>query len=140
MHRPRILVADSRRPFLQLCRALLEQRYDVVGTVGDGLGLLTIARELKPDVIITNVNLKFLYGIEASRRLSQFLPDARVLLLTTEADSAELDSALKAGARGYLLTSCPPAELCRAIDEVLRGRIYVTPLLTDRESTPQVEE
>ncbi len=135
MHRPRVLIADDHSPFLQLSSVLLETRYDLVGTVRDGLALLAAARDLKPDVIVCGVTIPYLGGTEACRRLSQILPDTPVVLLTTGDDRASLDDALRVGASGYVLKSCLPAELCRAIDEVLDGRIYVTPLL-GREMPP----
>ncbi len=129
MQRPRLLIADDHSPFARLSTVLLEEKYDVVGTFRDGLQLMAVARDLKPDVILCGVTIPYLGGIEACRRLKQILPDTGVVLLGTGNDHGTLDAAMKAGASGFVLKRCLPAELCRAIDEALEGRIYVTPLL-----------
>ncbi len=129
MQRPRLLIADSHSPFLQLSRALLDERYDVVGTVRDGLQLMATARELKPDAILCGITIPYLGGIEVCRRLRQILPDTSIVLLGAGNNRGVLDAAMRAGAAGYVLKRCLPAEICRAIDEVLGGRIYVTPML-----------
>ncbi len=129
MKRPRLLVADDHSPFLCLSTALLEGKYDLVGAVRDGLQLMTDARDLKPDAVLCGVTIPYLGAIEACRRLRQILPDTGVVLLGTVNDHGILDAAMRAGAGGFVLKRCLPAELCRAIDEVLDGRIYVTPLL-----------
>ncbi len=127
--RPRLLIADDHSPFLRLSRVLLEEKYDLVGTVRDGLQLMADARDLKPDVVLCGVTIPYLGGIEACRRLRQILPDTVVVLLGTVDDHSTLDATMKAGASSFVLKRCPPAELSRAIDEALDGRIYVTPLL-----------
>ncbi len=132
MSRPRLLIADDHSPFLQLSRTLLEEKYDLVGTVRDGLHLMATARDLKPDAILCGVSIPYLGGIEACRRLRQILPNASVVLLGAANDRGNrgmLDAAMRAGAAGYLLKRCLPAELCQAIDAALEGQIYVTPLL-----------
>ncbi len=129
MQRPRLLIADDQSPFVRLSMVLLEKKYDLVGTVRDGLQLIEDARDLKPDVVLCGVSIPFLGGIEACRRLRQILPDTGVVLLGTGDDHGVLDAAMRAGAGGFVLKRSLPAELCRAIDEVLGGRVYVTPLL-----------
>ncbi len=129
MQRPRLLFADYHSPFVRLSTVLLEENYDVVGTVRDGLQLMADARDLKPDVVLCGVTIPYLGGIEACRRLRQILPDTGVVLLGTVDDHSILDAAMRAGASGFVLKRCLPAELCRAIEGALDGRIYVTPLL-----------
>ncbi len=134
MTRARILVADDHSRSLELSKALLEEQYGLVGTVCDGLTLLAAAQDLKPDIVISDISMPFVGGIEVCRRLSQILPDVSVILLSAEDDPAGLESALQVGASGYILKPCLPAELCEAIEEVLSGRTYVTPLLGDRQA------
>lgn len=129
MQRPRLLIADDHGPFVRLSTVLLEEKYSLIGTVRDGLQLIADAREAKPDVILCGVTIPYLGGVEACRRLKQILPETNVVLLAAASDHGSLDAAMDAGAGGYLLKSCLPAELCRAIDEVLEGRIYVSPLI-----------
>ncbi len=132
MNRVRILLAEDHCRPLGLSQVLLEERYEVVGSVGDGLELLAAALDLKPDVVISGIMMPLVSGIAVCRRLGQILPGARVVLTTFQDDPATIETAMRAGASAYVLRPCLPAELCEAIDEVLRGRTYVTPLLDER--------
>ncbi len=129
VNRARILVADNHSRSLSLSKVLLEEHYDLVGRVGDGLALLAAAQDLKPDVVISGIAMPLIGGVAVCRRLSQILPATRVVLLTAQDDPTGFKSAMRAGASGYLLRPCLPVELREAIEEVLRGGIYVTPLL-----------
>ncbi len=136
MQRSRLLIADDHSPFLRFSTALLEEKYDLVGTIRDGLQLMANARDLKPDVVLCGLTIPYLGGIEACRRLRQIFPDTGVVLLGTGNDHSILDAAMRAGASGFVLKRCLPAELCRAIEEALDGRIYVTPLLAAGHERP----
>jgi DNA-binding NarL/FixJ family response regulator len=108
---------------------LLKGRFDLVGTVGDGSQLLEAARELRPDVIVADIAMPVLSGLEALRRLKAECIDAKVIFLTMHADAQLATEALRAGASGYVLKHSAGEELIRAIQEVLEAGLF-TPLLT----------
>jgi DNA-binding NarL/FixJ family response regulator len=108
----------------------LRDRFDLVGTVGDGHELVEAARKLRPDVIVTDVSMPVMSGLDALRRLKAERIDARVILLTMHADPKIATEALKAGASGFLVKQAAGDELVTAIEDVLQGRTYVTPLIT----------
>jgi DNA-binding NarL/FixJ family response regulator len=101
----------------------------LVGVVGDGGALLAAARELRPDVVVADIAMPVLSGLEALRQLRKEGSACKVIFLTMHADAALASAALRAGASGYLLKHSAGDELIRAIGEVLRGRVYLTPLL-----------
>jgi DNA-binding NarL/FixJ family response regulator len=123
----RALIADDHPIVVDGLRRLLESRCEVVGTVGDGRALVEAARALVPDVIVVDVGLPLLNGVEAARLLRDVAPRARVVFLSMYGDGATVVEAFRAGAAGYLVKSGAPTELLTAIDEVLAGRCYVTP-------------
>jgi DNA-binding NarL/FixJ family response regulator len=128
MDRPRVLLADNRRLLREAFAALLEPHCEVLGTVADGCELLTAAAALNPDVIILEVALPRLNGVDAGRELKNRMPEVKLVYLTASGDpdlSAEL---LEIGADALLLTSSAASELLRAIREVCAGCVYVTPL------------
>lgn len=108
---------------------LLKGHFDLVGTVGDGRQLLEAARTLRPDVIVADIAMPVLSGLEAPRRLKAEGLDAKVIFLTMHADAQLATEALRAGASGYVLKHSAGEELIRAIQEVVEGRVYLTPLL-----------
>jgi DNA-binding NarL/FixJ family response regulator len=130
MSRPRVLLADDHTLILAGLRSLLESDYDLVGTVEDGRALLDTAVQLKPDVIVVDISMPLLNGIEAARQLRKTVPQAKIIFLTMHADVAYVKEAFEAGASGYLVKRSAAAELVTAIHEVLKGHTYVTPLVT----------
>jgi two-component system, NarL family, response regulator NreC len=106
----------------------LQGHVDLVGIVGDGR-LLEVARELRPDVIVADITMPLLSGLEALRRLTAARLDAKVIFLTMHADAQLATAALRAGASGYMLKHSAGEELITAIQEVLQGRTYLTPLI-----------
>lgn len=129
MKRARILLADDHPMVLEGIARLLEDEFEVVGKVEDGLALVAAAQELKPDVIITDMSMPLLHGLEASRQLKQLVPASKVIFLTMHADVAYGKEIFESGASGYLLKRSAAAELIKAIHAVLRGQTYLTPLL-----------
>ena len=140
MKRPRLLMADDHTLVLEGIRKLLENEFDLVGTVEDGHALLQAAQRLRPDVILLDISMPLLNGIEACRQLVKSMPNARVVFLTMHADVVYVEEALRAGGSGYLLKRSAAAELTGAINAVMHGRRYVTPLIDWKESTTSARQ
>ena len=129
MRKPRILLADDHRMVAEGLRGLLEPDYQLVGIVEDGRALLEAADKLMPDVVVADVSMPLLNGIEAVRQLKKKNPDLIVVFLTMHLDVAYAASAFEAGASGYVLKHSAPSELLTAISCALKGRTYITPML-----------
>lgn len=127
MSRPRVLLADDHTLVLEGIQKLLEPHFDLVGTVEDGRALLEAAKKLEPDVVIADISMPLLNGIDAARQLRKILPGAKIVFLSMHADPTYVTEAFKAGGAGYLLKRSAASELVFAIEEVLKGRFYVTP-------------
>ena len=128
--RPKVLLADDHAMVVEGLAALLNERFDLVGTVGDGSALLDAARKLRPDVIIADMAMPVLSGLEALRRLKAVKSAAKVIILTMHADPDLAAEAFRAGASGYVLKLSAGEELVTAIEDVVQGRTYLTPLIT----------
>jgi len=126
MTRYRILVADDQVLTQEGLRRLLEPQYDVVGAVSDGRALVDTAFQLKPDLIIANVTMPILGGIEAARQIHKRLPRVKLLFLTVNANPAYLREALSAGAAGYVLKSSTRDEIMGAVATVLAGQKHIS--------------
>jgi len=129
MKKPRILLADDHRMVAEGLRGLLEPDYQLVGIVEDGRALLEAADTLMPDVVVADISMPLLNGIEAVRQLKKKNPEIVVVFLTMHLDVAYAASAFEAGASGYVLKHSAPSELLTAIGSALKGRTYITPLL-----------
>ena len=129
MTRTRVLLADDHTIVAEGLASLLEPEYELVGRVQNGRDLLRAADELDPDVIVTDISMPLLNGIEALRQLKKMRPDVRVVFLTVHADVTYVTEALRAGARGYVLKQSAAEELRSAIRTVHEGGTYVTPLI-----------
>jgi DNA-binding NarL/FixJ family response regulator len=125
-NRPRILIADDHTLIAELCKKLLETDFDVIGIVSDGRALLRAARELKPDVIVVDVAMPILNGLDAGQQVKEMLPAVRLVYLTMNPDADVAAEAFARGASGYLLKTCAAAEMVLAVREVLRGKSYVS--------------
>jgi DNA-binding NarL/FixJ family response regulator len=130
MRRTKVLLADDHTIVAEGLKSLLKDHYDLVGTVPDGSQLIDAARELRPDVIVTDLSMPVLNGLDALRKLKAERLDTRVIFLTMHADARVATEALRAGASGFLLKQAAGEELISAIEEVVRGRTYLTPHLT----------
>jgi DNA-binding NarL/FixJ family response regulator len=127
MKRPRVLLADDHPLFLAGLRSLLDAECEVVGAVSDGRSLLEAASQLKPEVIVLDIGLPLLNGIDAARQIKKEQPETKILFLTMHANHAYLKDALAAGASGYLLKTSAREELLGALRDVIRNRIHVSP-------------
>jgi DNA-binding NarL/FixJ family response regulator len=130
MKRARVLLADDHPLTLEGLRAFLEPLAESVGTVRDGRALLEEALRLKPDLIILDITMPLLNGIDAAVQIKKHLPGVKLVFVTMHANPAYLEAALKAGGTGYVLKSAAREELLDAITSVMNGRIYVTPSLS----------
>ena len=130
MKRPRVLLADDHTLLLQGITKLLESEVDLVGAVEDGNALLAAAERLKPDVILLDISMPLLNGMAVARQLKKILPDVQIIFLTMHANPVYVTEAFQVGASGYVLKQSDASELLLAIREVLKGRSYVTPLVT----------
>ncbi|MFY4727591.1 response regulator [Nitrospira sp. BLG_2] len=127
MKKPRVLMADDHSILLAGVRKLLEERYDVVGMVEDGRALLEAAERFKPDLILVDISMPLLNGLDAVRQLKNSQPDVKLLFLTMHASPQYATEAFKAGGSGYLLKQSAVSELPQAIEAVLQGKYYLTP-------------
>src|SRR5579883_703857 len=125
----KVLLADDHAVVAQGLEALLKDEFDLVGVVHDGRALIEAVPKLRPDVIVADVSMPLLNGIDAIRQIRATAPDAKFVILTMHADSQLAVSAFRAGASGYVLKVSPGEELITAIREVAKGRAYVTPLM-----------
>jgi DNA-binding NarL/FixJ family response regulator len=130
MTRPRVLLADDHRLVREAFTQLLQPGCEVVGAVADGRALLDAAPELRPDIVVLDIAMPLLNGLDAARQLKRLMPAIKVVFLTVSEDPDLAAEAFRSGAAGYLLKNSAAPELLRAIAEVFQGRSYVTPLLT----------
>ena len=129
MSKARILLADDHRIVIEGLKKLLEPEYDVVGTVEDGRALIAAVDKLQPDVVVADISMPHLNGIEAVRQIRKKNPQIRVVILTMHQDVQYAARAFEAGASGFVLKVSAPSELITAIGEVLKGKTYVTPII-----------
>jgi DNA-binding NarL/FixJ family response regulator len=107
---------------------LLEPTCDVVGSVPDGRALVAAAQEIRPDIVVLDIAMPLLNGMEAARQLKQLMPELKLIFLTVSEDPDLAAEAFRTGAQGFLLKNSAASELLQAVDEVFHGRSYVTPL------------
>lgn len=131
MAKARVLLADDHTLVAEAFKRLLEPEFEVVGTVGDGRALLRVASELKPDVVLVDLNMPLLNGLDASEQLKQLLPRTKIIVLTMNEDAEIAHETMRTWASGYLLKKSAGSELLKAVREVLNGAKYVTPALED---------
>jgi DNA-binding NarL/FixJ family response regulator len=129
--RPRVLLADDHTMLLDAFQTLLADECEIVGAVGDGRALLAAAQELKPDVIVADIGMPLLNGIDAVRQIKEEAPDTRVIFVTMNEDPDMAAEAFRAGASGYVLKRSAACELLTAIREAVGHRTYITPLVTE---------
>lgn len=129
MKKPRVLLADDHTFVLEGFKKLLEEQCDLVGSVEDGRALVEAAIKLQPDLVILDISMPRLNGIEAAKKLKKQLPGVKLIFVTMHADSAYVNEAFKAGASGYLLKRSAATELGQAVQSAMSGHFYVTPLV-----------
>lgn len=129
MNRPRLLLADDHRMVAEGLRSLLADEFEVVDTVEDGRSLLAAAKKLRPDVIVADITMPHLNGIEAVSRLKRDNPAVKVVFLTMHQNPAYARRALEAGGVGFVIKHSAPDELVMAIHAALRGKTFIAPAL-----------
>jgi len=130
MTKPSVLLADDHRMVAEGLKGLLAEEFELLGIVEDGRILVEQARELSPDLIVADISMPHLNGIDALVQLKRDNPDVRVVFLTMHRDVAYARRALEAGAYGYVLKHAAPAELVLALKAALQGRTFITPDLS----------
>ena len=127
MSRPRVLLADDHRMVSEGLKHLLADDFELVGMVEDGRALVAAAKKLQPDVIVADISMPHLNGIEAMAQLKNDNSDVKVVFLTMHREPAYARRALAAGAAGFVLKHSAPAELVMAIHAALKGQTFITP-------------
>ncbi|HJT21544.1 MAG TPA: response regulator transcription factor [Nitrospira sp.] len=130
MKKPRVLLADDHTLVLEGFTKLLEDHCELVGTAEDGRTLVEMAGRLRPDIVFLDISMPRLNGIDAGKKLKKLLPEAKLVFVTMHADAAYVNEAFRAGASGYLLKRSAAKELVQAMQSVMNGDYYVTPLVT----------
>lgn len=136
MWRPTVLLIDDHTLVLDAFKKLLEPEFEIVGTVSDSQEAMSVAVDLKPDIIVLDLGMPHMNGLQAGPELKKRLPRTKVIVLTMNEDSEVARESLRLWASGYLLKKSAGSELVKAIREALRGRTYVTPM-TERQLQEQ---
>jgi DNA-binding NarL/FixJ family response regulator len=124
---PRVIIADDHTLLVEAFRKLLEATCEIVATVADGHALLEVASRLKPDVIVLDIGMPLLNGLEAGRQVKEMVSGTKLIFLTMNEDPDLAVEAIRMGASGYLLKKSAATELFKAIEAALRGKWYITP-------------
>ena len=132
MNKPRVLIADDHRIFAEGLKRLLKEDFDIVEIVADGRQLVAAAEKLRPDVIVVDISMPMLNGIDAVQQIKKVQPAIKAVFLTMHPDIAYAVRAFKEGASGYVLKNAVPDELITAIREGLKGKTYVTPMIAGK--------
>jgi DNA-binding NarL/FixJ family response regulator len=132
LSRPRVLLADNHPALLKATTALLEPQFEVVGNVTDGETLVSEARRLRPDVIVADITLPALSGIDAVHELHECAMGAKIVFLTIHSESPFIEACMAEGALGYVLKPHMKAHLIPAIQAALRGQSYICPFVSTR--------
>ena len=127
MNRPRVLLADDHRMLTDALKNVLEPRCEVVGTVGDGRALLEAAANLVPDIIVLDITMPHLNGLDAGRQIKAKMPKTKLIFMTQHEDPYLVGEAFRCGASAFLLKEAAACELIEAVEAVLKGGSYVTP-------------
>ena len=130
MQRPRIVLADDHTLILDALKNLIEPEFEVVGTFNDGQALVEAAPELNPNVVVLDIGMPTMNGLNAGQRLKQMMPLVKLVYLTMNHDPDVAGEAFRIGASAFVLKNSAATELLQAIRKVVRGGYYVTPLMT----------
>ena len=131
MRPERIVIADDHTLVLEAFRILLSSEFEVVGTAADGRELIKVVRQVKPDIVVTDINMPHLNGIDACIKLLKLIPALKIIFLTVNDDPDIIAEVIRSGAKGYLLKSSAASELTQAIRAVAAGGTYITPMVAD---------
>lgn len=129
-HRPRVLIADDHKLVAEACKSLLEPEFDVVAVVPDGRALLQATEELHPDVVILDISMPELNGLDAGEQIKHKNRSTKLIYLTMALGPDIAAEAFRRGASGYVLKQCNAEELLIAVRRVIRGESYLSPLIT----------
>lgn len=129
MKRPRALVADDHALVSAGISKLLENECELVASVSDGRSLVAAAKDHHPDVILLDISMPVLNGLEAARQIRADSPGAKLIFVTVHSDTPYVVEAFRAGASGYVLKRCAASELLTAVNDVLNNKVYLTPLV-----------
>jgi DNA-binding NarL/FixJ family response regulator len=132
LDKPRLLIVDDHELFLDGLRKLLEPDFDVVGSAGDGRAAVAAYLRYSPDLMLVDVGLPLLNGIEAARQVRHFAPEALILFVTMQTDRIYVEEAFRAGGAGYVVKQAAARELVKAIHEVLAGRFYLSSAIVEK--------
>lgn len=131
MIKPRVLLADDHALVAEGIQKLLEPDVELVGTVTDGRALMRAAEELTPDVAVVDISLPLLNGLDAARQIKKHHPEIKLIILTMHSDQNFVTEAFRVGVSGYVLKQSAASELIFAIQEVVKGRSFVSPVVTE---------
>lgn len=126
IRRNRILLGDDHALILTGTRALLDDRYEIIGQLGDGRSLVALAIRLKPDLVMLDISMPVMNGIDAARQIRKEWPEAKLLFLSMHSGPVYLREAMDAGGTGYVIKSAANEELQIAVDRVLKGQVYIS--------------
>ena len=129
MKRTRVLLADDHQMFLDGLKSMLEEEFEIVGTAENGRMLIEEVEKHRPDIVVTDISMPELNGIEATLQIKKIDPDIKVVLLTMHGDVTYATRGFDAGASGYVMKQAATQELVSAIKEAMRGRTFVTPMI-----------
>ena len=130
--RPRIFLADDHPAVLKATTALLMSQFDIVGNATDGATLVSEVRRLRPDVIVADIIMPILNGIDAAHQLRQSVPSAKIVFLTVHSEQPFMEACMAEGALGYVLKSHMKSHLIPAIRAALLGQVYICPFVSTR--------
>jgi DNA-binding NarL/FixJ family response regulator len=131
----RLLIADDHKILADLCRQMLEPEFEVIGVVTDGRTLLHAAAESKPDIIIVDINMPQLNGLDAGEQIKKKLPRTKLVYLTMNMSAEIAAEAFRRGASAFVLKQSAAEELLRAVRDVLKGQTYLSPLIAGETVT-----
>ena len=129
MGKPRVLIADDHKIVLEGLRSLLQSEFEIVGEVEDGRNLVSEAERLRPELVVADISMPNLNGIDAARQIKKINERIRIVFLTMHADVTYAAGAFEAGASGFVLKHSAPQELILAMHEAMQGKTYVTPMI-----------
>lgn len=128
-NRARVLIADDHKLVAELCQKLLEPEYDIVGIVTNGRELLEVAEKMQPQVIVLDIGMPLLNGLDAGKQIKQIMHGVKLIYLTMNTDPELALEAFECGASGYLLKNCAAVEIIATVRDVLKGKTYLSPIL-----------
>jgi DNA-binding NarL/FixJ family response regulator len=140
LRRPRVLLADDHQMLLDALKGVLEPRCEIVGTATDGRALLGAAVRLQPEIIVLDIAMPQLNGLDAARHLKQTVPRAKLVFMTMSEEPDFVGEAFRAGASAFLLKKAAAFELTEAIEKVLKGGTYVTPSAAEGQANISLRE